>query len=314
MRKIIPFVSRGGSAETAVWLEALRKAMPEFLVESLETLDHETCDAADVAIVANPAPADLQQLPNLRWVQSLWAGVERMVAELPTGDMKIVRLVDPQMANTMSEAVLAWTLYLHRDMPRYRIQQTEKIWRDHQVRRSSERTIGILGLGQMGRAAAAKLLQQGFVVCGWSRSQATIEGVATYSGPEGFDTVLSKSDIIVLLMPLTDRTRGLIDAKALSKTRGGGSLINFARGAIIDDGALLSALDSGQLDHAVLDVFAEEPLQDTSPYWAHPSVTILPHISAPTTRSTASKIAAENIARFFQTGEIPEFIDRSRGY
>ncbi|MCR9139393.1 MAG: glyoxylate/hydroxypyruvate reductase A [Alphaproteobacteria bacterium] len=314
MQKIIPFVSRGSRDEVVGWLEALRSAMPEFEVDELDALDQPALLEAEVAIVADPAPSDLQRLPKLRWVQSLWAGVERIVAELPDSEMKIVRLEDPQMARTMAEAVLAWTLYLHRDMPRYRRQQTQSKWQQHPVCLPSDRTIGFLGLGQLGREAARVLLEQDFSVCGWSRSRSDIEGITTFCGPSGLEAVLSKSDIVVILMPLTGQTRGIIDAKALSTMRKGAALINFARGALVDDRALLSALDSGHIDHAVLDVFDEEPLPPSSPYWSHPSVTVLPHISAPTTRSTASKIAASNIAQFFETGVIPQAIDRSRGY
>lgn len=314
MQKIIPFVSRGNPAEIAGWLKALRGAMPGFEIEELDALPDAARQEAEVAIVADPAPSDLAQLTNLRWIQSLWAGVEQIVSELPDNGMKIVRMEDPQMAKTMAEAVLAWTLYLHRDMPRYHRQQTESVWQQHPVRLPSERTIGFLGLGQLGRSAARVLLGQDFTVCGWSRTPATIEGVATHSGSEGLRSVLSKSDIIVILMPLTAQSRGLMDADALSVMRQGACLINFARGPIIDETALLSALDSGQIDHAVLDVFDEEPLPPTSPLWSHPCVTVLPHVSAPTTRSTAAKIAANNIKRFFETGAIPQAIDRSRGY
>ncbi len=313
-RKIIPFVSGGSRTDTAVWLEALQAAMPYFSIVEINALDEPARRAAQVAIVADPAPSDLETLPNLKWVQSLWAGVEKIVADLPVSEMKIVRLEDPQMAKTMAEAVLAWTLYLHRDMPYYRRQQARGMWEPRPMCAAPDRTIGLLGLGKLGRAAAGKLRDQGFTVCGWSRSQATIEGVATYSGVEGMKSVLSNSDIIVILVPLTHETRDLLDEKAISTMKKGASLINFSRGAIIDDAALLSALDRGHLDHAVLDVFREEPLPRSSPYWSHPSVTVLPHISAPTTRATASKIAADNIARFFETGVIPKAIDRSRGY
>lgn len=314
MRKIIPFVSRGSRDEVVGWLEALRSALPGFEIDELDALDPSALLEAEVAIVADPAPSDLQRLPKVRWVQSLWAGVERIVAELPDDEMKIVRLEDPQMARTMAEAVLAWTLYLHRDMPRYRRQQAESIWQQHPVCLPSERTIGFLGLGQLGRVAARVLLQRDFSVCGWSRTRSEIEGVATYSGPSGLEAVLSKSDIVVILMPLTGQTRRIINAKTLATMRRGAALINFARGALVDDSALVSALDTGHIDHAVLDVFDVEPLPASSPYWSHPSVTVLPHISAPTTRSTASKIAAGNIARFYETGVIPQAIDRSRGY
>ncbi|MEJ8472968.1 2-hydroxyacid dehydrogenase [Roseibium algae] len=314
-QKVLPLVARAEPDELSLWCEHLSQALaPTHTVKLLAELSVDECQAAEVAIVANPDPKDLQSLPNLKWVQSLWAGVEHMAAELPQDGPAIVRMIDPQMANTMSEAVLAWTLYLHRDMPRYAKQQSTKIWREHALELPSDRTVTVLGLGNLGKRSALRLKANGFTVCGWSRSAKTIEGVETHSGADGLAKVLSKTDIAVLLMPLTDDTRGLINEQALAHMPKGASLINFARGPIIDDTALIAALDSGQINHAVLDVFASEPLSESNPYWSHPSVTVLPHISAPTIHSTAAKIVAENVAAFAQTGKVPESVDRQRGY
>ncbi len=315
MTTVVPFVSRSTAADAERWLDALRKAMPETGIQSLPSLTSEQRAEARVAIVADPDPNDLLQLPQLRWIHSLWAGVERLVSEMPDdSDVAIVRLEDPQMAKTMAEAVLAWSLYLHRDMPRYRRQQEERVWREHDLPLPSERTIGILGLGQLGQAAARVLSEQGFDVCGWNRSGTEVAGVTTHGGKEGLQDVLAASHIVVVLMPLTPETRGLLDSSAFSAMREGASLINFARGPIVHDDALLAALDSGHLDHAVLDVFASEPLPADSRYWSHPSVTVLPHISAPTNRTTASRIVADNLRGYFATGEIPPAVDRDKGY
>ena len=315
MTTIVPFVSRSEPAAGDKWLEELRRAMPEMTIRPLSSLSTEELNAAEVAIVANPDPEDLLQLPRLRWIQSLWAGVERLVAELPEDSkVEIVRLEDPQMAKTMAEAVLAWVLYLHRDMPRYRRQQQERVWREHDLPLPSERTIGILGLGQLGRMSARALLEQGFSVSGWNRSGAVVDGVKSYSGDDGLKDVLSTADIVVVLLPLTQQTRGLVNAEALSAVRERSSLINFSRGPIVEDAALLKALDDGRLDHAVLDVFNTEPLPESSRYWTHPSVTVLPHISAPTNRTTASRIVADNLRRYFTTGAMPPVVDRGRGY
>ncbi|MEP0232368.1 glyoxylate/hydroxypyruvate reductase A [Roseibium sp.] len=313
--RILPLVARAPAEELQGWLETLNKALAsDAQVKLLGDLTPEERKAAEVAIVANPDPAELLKLPNLKWVHSLWAGVERLSSELPKDGPEIVRLVDPQMAATMSEAVLAWTLYLHRDMPRYARQQIQKTWQEHTLKLPSERTVTILGLGNLGKTAALRLKANGFNVCGWSRSAKQIDGIETHSGADGFKTALSKADITVLLMPLTPDTKGMLDAKALASMPAGASLINFARGPIIDDNALLEALDEGHIDHAVLDVFASEPLPDVHRYWDHPSVTVLPHISAPTTQSTASRIVAGNIAEYMKNGTIPESVDRSRGY
>ena len=120
--------------------------------------------------------------------------------------------------------------------------------------------------------------------------------------------------MLVILMPLTHETHGLIGAVQLGQCKRGANLINFARGPILNSQALLEALDEGRLGHAVLDVFDEEPLPGDHPFWTHDNITVLPHVSAPTITSTASKIVADNIGRYLSTGEIPPCVDRARGY
>ncbi|MEO1386382.1 MAG: glyoxylate/hydroxypyruvate reductase A [Cyanobacteria bacterium J06634_6] len=314
MTTTIPFAARLSGAETKAWLKALQEGLPNYNVLPLEALTMEQQSSAQVAIVANPSPASLDRLPNLKWVQSLWAGVEQLVFDMQDRDFTIVRMVDPQLAKTMSEAVLAWTLYLHRDMPRYRKQQSSGTWQQHPLKLPAEQTVGILGLGNLGRLAARKLHSQGFDVCGWSRSNTSIEGVTTFCGADGFTDMLQRTNILVCLLPLTKTTRGLIDKKALASMPKGASLINFARGPIVEIDALLQSLDSSQLSHAVLNVFDKEPLPPTSQLWAHPKITVLPHISAPTNKQTASQIVADNISTFFQTGSIPVGINKTLGY
>jgi glyoxylate/hydroxypyruvate reductase A len=315
MRPVVPFVSSASPDERQSWREALPKALDGIAeVKLFEDLTEDQRSEARVAIVANPDPANVAALPNLVWVQSLWAGVERLMGELPANGPKIVRLTDPQMAETMSEAVLAWTLYLHRGMPRYIAQQRQKVWQDHALERPQERTVGVLGLGKLGAAAALRMKANGFNVLGWSRTEKSIEGIACRHGRAGLLEVLGQSDFIVLLMPLTDETRGLLGQDELSACKKGASIINFARGPIIDTAALINKLDNGPLGHAVLDVFDEEPLPPSSPLWDHDKVTVLPHISAPTIISTASRIVADNIGRYFEDGTIPPAVDRDRGY
>ncbi|WP_428641116.1 2-hydroxyacid dehydrogenase [Roseibium sp.] len=315
MKTVVPFISAASDGERQAWRDVLPAALEEVAeVKPFEALTEEERLAAKVAIVANPDPAEVAALPALVWVQSLWAGVERLCADLPENGPRIVRLTDPQMAETMSEAVLAWTLYLHRDMPRYRLQQEKKIWQDHVLKLPQERTIGVLGLGKLGAAAALRLKTNGFDVAGWSRSEKVLEGISCFHGEDGLAAILNRSDIIVLLMPLTVETKGLIGEKALQHCKKGAALINFARGPILDAKALIAALDRGDLSHAVLDVFNEEPLPQSDPLWGHESVTVLPHISAPTITTTASRIVARNIGRYFETGTVPESVDRKRGY
>lgn len=313
-RSALPFVCAPGDASARAWREALQAALPEERVVALDTLDAGQRAACEVAIVANPQPADLRTLPNLQWVHSVWAGVERLVGDLGGTDLRIVRLRDPQLADTMAEAVLAWTLYLHRDMPRYARQQAARQWLAHDGVRAQARTVSLLGLGALGEAAAQRLLGAGFQVCGWSRSRKQLPGVQCHAGDAELPAMLARTDILVCLLPLTPQTRGIVDAQALAALPAGASLINFARGPIVDDAALRAALDGGRLAHAVLDVFAQEPLPEAAWPWTHPSVTVLPHISAPTDRATASAIVAGNIRRWRATGQMPQAVDAVRGY
>ncbi|WP_435988752.1 2-hydroxyacid dehydrogenase [Sulfitobacter sp. SH24] len=314
MKPIVPFVHNLTGPLVAEWTQALQRAAPTLDIRAFGALSEAERETVKVAIVANPDPANLLEFPNLAWVQSLWAGVDRLIHEMPGENVRIARLVDPQLADTMAEAVLAWSLFLHRGMPRYAAQQAEKQWRQHRLPTPSERCIGVLGLGHLGQKSLRRLQQNDFNVIGWSRSPKSISEVTTFHGTEGLKKLTALVDILVVLLPLTPQTRGLLDEDLFSSLKKGAALINFARGDIIDGSALLGALDTGKVDHAVLDVFPVEPLPGDDLFWTHPKVTVLPHISAPTNMTTASSIVAENLGTFFSTGQMPETVSRKAGY
>lgn len=313
LKSPIAFLTRDQTA-TSAWCDALSKAMPSELIVPFADLTALEKETVEIAIVANPEPDELAELPRLIWMHSLWAGVERLVSELGTAAPPIVRLVDPELARTMAEAVIAWTYYLQREMPTYRRQQEERVWKQHPYRHPRDTTIGLLGLGVLGAAAAARLTGAGFLVKGWSRSPKTFKAIETYSGEEALDAVLASSDIVVCMLPLTTGTRGLINAGRLAAMKPGASLINFSRGPIIVADDLIAALDSDRLSHVVLDVFDVEPLASTSDFWSHPKVTVLPHISAPTNRDTAAAIVAVNIQAYRVAGRVPDTVCAARGY
>ena len=233
---------------------------------------------------------------------------------LADSPIEVVRLIDPTLSKTMSEAVLAWSLYLHRDMPRYAKQQKNKLWQQHQYVPASARRIGILGLGELGQASAKQLQQNGFQVMGWSRTAKSLANIDTYQGDFGLTDMVSKSDILVCLLPLTRATRGLVNKAILAQLPQGSSIVNFSRGGIVDTDALLYSLNCNHLSHAVLDVFEHEPLTPSSKLWQHPDITILPHISAPTNLNSACEIVANNILNFRATGQIPKSANKVRGY
>jgi glyoxylate/hydroxypyruvate reductase A len=218
------------------------------------------------------------------------------------------------MSRTMAEAVLSWVLYLHRDMYSYRVQQDKKAWIELDYIKPSKKVVSFIGLGELGKAAAKKLIENGFKVCGWSRSKKNIKEVKSFTGHSGLKKMLAQTDILVCLIPLTDKTKYLLNYKTLSFLKKGACVVNFARGAIINEKDLIKNLNSGKIKHAVLDVFEQEPLPRTSILWKHKSVTILPHISANTDFDSASDIVVKNLRLFKLKKKIPKFVDLQRGY
>ena len=314
MKKIIPFVSDSSVESKDIWLSYLERTMSEYKIILFEHLSPEEILNADVAIVANPNPADIAQMKNLLWVQSLWAGVEKLLQDIPDASFDIVRMVDPKLADTMSQSVLAWTLYLHKNMPLYKQQQVNKIWKQHLEVLPEDKTVAILGLGNLGLASALKLKENGFNVLGWGRSPKEIQGVTTYHGDAGLLQILKAADIVVCLLPLTPETNNLLDKRKLDLLSSNSAVINFARAAIIDYKYLLEKIENSELSHAVLDVFDSEPLDEHSALWQDANITILPHISAPTNMKSAAAITAKHINEFFILDKKPTFVDKQKGY
>jgi glyoxylate/hydroxypyruvate reductase A len=311
---MIPFISQLPENEQIIWIAALNKALPDELIVTSTDMTLADKKQCQLAIVANPNPVHLAEFENLIWLHSVWAGVEHLMTSLADSPIEIVRLIDPMLRQTMAEAVFAWSLYLHRDMPRYPKQQTNKHWLQHQYIPASERRIGLLGLGELGQESAKQLKQNGFNVMGWSRNKKLLADITTYSGEQGLAEMLAQSDILVCLLPLTPATQGLINEQLLAKLPKGSAVINFARGAIINTEDLLNTLNSQHIDHAVLDVFEHEPLSENSELWQNPNITILPHISAPTNLNSACQIVAKNIIQFRQSGQLPVCVDKKTGY
>jgi glyoxylate/hydroxypyruvate reductase len=288
--------------ERQAWWQALRAAAPEHRWQR----DDAPFDAAsiDAAVVANPEPGALAALPKLRFIQSLWAGVDKLLVD-PTlpANVPLARMVDPAMNAAMAETALWAVLGLHRRYFDYAAQQQQALWRQWPQRRADEASVLVLGAGQMGQAAAARLAAQGYRVRTWSRRS-----------PITLHEALVRSEILINLLPLTAATRGLLDARAFAAMPCGASLVNLARGAHVVDADLLAALDSGQLSRAVLDVFAQEPLPREHAFWLHPRITVLPHAAALTDERSAAEVVATNL-RAFQSGQsLSHLVDRAQGY
>ena len=266
----------------------------------------------DVAVVATHPKGALAGLPKLRLIQSLWMGVENIVADpdLPEG-VPVARLIDPGMVAAMGETVIAFVLDWHRHFWCYRQFQKDKLWKRRRQYLASDRMVGILGLGELGSTIAAKLHAMNFHVAGWSRRPKSLDGV--YCSTD-LEEVVRRSDALVCLLPLTEKTRGIVNSRILSLVRKDGCLINVARGGHVVIPDLLAALDSGHLAHAYLDVFETEPLPADSPLWSHPGITLTPHIAALSEPRTSVGKVAENIERV-RRGERPlNTVDFEAGY
>jgi glyoxylate/hydroxypyruvate reductase A len=323
----IVFIHSLSHLEQSKWIDLFAKLLPCEKILLSSELSDEQAAKVELAIVANPAPEVLNRFKNLVWIHSLWAGVDAIThyfskaSTTPLGGakpglkkLKLVRLKDPQLTQTMAEAILAWSLYLHRDMPAYAAQQQQRKWSQLPVMPAKDIHIGVLGAGELGLSACAILLRHGYQVSCWSRSAKQIPGAAHYAGAEQLSQLIEKVDILICLLPLTAATKGLLNKQILSFLPRGASVINFSRGAIIKHQDLVKLLDSGHIKHAVLDVFEHEPLVSSSPLWQHSQITVLPHISAPTNINTAARVVASNIQHYRDSGQIPEAVDLLRGY
>lgn len=312
--KIIVFISELESELQDQWLTSIKKQLINETILLPHQVSESQAKSIDIAIVANPKPKDLDKYPNLVWIQSLWAGVEQLISAVLKKPIKLVRLVDPQLAQTMAESVLAWTLYLQRNMPEYARQQAGKQWNQLPCISSKELRVSVLGAGALSLASLNALSKLEYQLSCWSRTPKQLNGIKCYSDFNGLQAMLRKTDILINLLPLTPPTHHLLDKELLSELPKGSKLINFSRGAVIDTKALLKLLDIGHLSHAVLDVFEQEPLASSDPIWSNPKVTVLPHISAPTNMHTASEVVANNIRTYREHDVIPKSVDIKVGY
>jgi glyoxylate/hydroxypyruvate reductase A len=289
-------------AERQAWWQALRAAAPQCDWHREDA----PFDAAaiDAAVVANPAPGVLAALPRLRLVQSLWAGVDKLLADatLPP-QVPLARMVDPAMNAAMAETALWAVLGLHRRFFDYAAQQARCLWLPQAQRRADDVHVQVLGAGQMGQAVAARLAAQGYRVATWR-----LRGGSTLA------EALRDAEIVINLLPLTPATHGLLDGRAFAAMACGASLVNLGRGAHVVEADLLAALDAGQLRRAVLDVFHAEPLPAAHAFWRHPQVTVLPHVAALTDERSASAVVAANLGALAAGTPIAHLVDRTRGY
>jgi glyoxylate/hydroxypyruvate reductase A len=252
----------------------------------------------EVALAYKPPPGLLRSLPRLRAVLSLAAGVDHLDGDRgPNSGVPIVPLRDPDFARVMAEYVLTCVMRHHRDFHRFSDAQVRRDWRFRPPLPTSERTVGILGLGPLGQRAAALLATVGFKVLGWSRSRKAVPGTTVFDGPTGLLDIAKSSEILVCLLPLTAETAGILDRRLFGLMPPGASLVNVGRGQHVVEADLLEALDTGHLSGATLDVMATEPPGPAHPFWTHPGILLTPHVAAFPRPETAAPVIAEMIER-----------------
>ncbi len=267
------------------------------------------------AVVWNPPPELFLRQRGLKALFSLGAGVNGLLAmpSLPA-DVPLIRMEDVGMAAQMEEYALYVALRQFRAMPEYEQAQADQRWSRQAMRTRNEFRIGVLGLGVLGGAVARSLAAFGFSVSGWSRSAKTIAGMTCESGDDGLDKLLARSELLLLMLPVTRETTGLMDREHIAKLPAGASIANLSRGELIDDTALLDALDDGHITQAFLDVFNTEPLPTEHRYWTHPRVRITPHVAALTPHAIACHQVADKIRKLEAGQALTGVVDRQRGY
>ena len=290
----------------------LRRAFAELglTVDLARDLAPESVDS----IVYDPKAGldDFRPYTRCKAVLSLWAGVESIVGNR-TLTQPLCRMVDPGLTEGMVEWVTGHVLRHHLDID-FSLSHQAGEWVVRIPPLARDRHVGVLGLGALGASCARALAALNFRVSGWARRPKEVPGVTVHSGADGLDEVLSRSEILVTLLPLTPETRDILDARALALMPKGAVVVNPGRGALIDDAALLAALDSGHLGHATLDVFRVEPLPRDHPFWGHPRVTVTPHIAAETRPASAARVIAENVRRGEAGAPFLYLVDRGAGY
>lgn len=271
------------------------------------------------AAVWKPAPGALRLYPNLEVIFNLGAGVDAVMADKTLPDVPLVRVAVDDLTGRMTEYIVMHVLMHHRRQNYYAESQRNRVWTPKLQWAASALRVGIMGMGVLGRDAAEVLSLMGFDVAGWSNTEKSIPGIASFAGQSQLGAFLARTDVLVCLLPLTPQTRGILNAATFAQLAhdgvlGGPVIINAGRGGLQVEDDIIAALDNGTLLAATLDVFHAEPLPPDSPFWSHPNVTLSPHNAADTDPDSISVYVAEQIACFERGEKLENVVDRVVGY
>ena len=306
----ISILLRTAPADSPAWHAAFRAALPEARIAVWPDVPF----APDYVAAWHPSPELFAHVPAPKAIFNLGAGVDALLHLPDLPHVPVIRLEDAGMALPMAEYVTLAALAAYRHRDAYRAQQSVARWHVLPPEARDAFTVGILGMGVLGRACAQALRPFGFPLLGWSRTRKDIPGVESHAGMDRLGAMLARTRMLVCLVPLTAATHGLLDTERLGTLPRGAHLVNVARGALVVDADLLRLLDAGHIASATLDVFHDEPLPPEHPFWHHPRVTVTPHVSALTdVPASVAQIAAK--IRQLERGEsVTGIVDRTRGY
>ena len=296
-----------------VWREAFSLYAPK--MQFYVWPDCDIPDSVELALVWHPPDGMLNNFRNLRLISSLGAGVDHLlnISDLPKG-ISITRIVEDSLTEQMVNYVVMATLYCHRGMPNYVLQQKDHIWKSENSTLSQDCSIGIMGLGVLGQAAASALRDLNFKIYGWSRTKKNISGISSYAGLNELNDFLKNVNILVCLLPLTNETENIINKDLLYNLPSGAYLINVGRGKHVIESDLINVLDSGHIEHAFLDVTREEPLPKNSKLWDHPKITLTPHVAAITNAASSSRQIIKNLDLVRSNLKPKNLVDIKVGY
>ncbi|EAR01299.1 2-hydroxyacid dehydrogenase [Maribacter sp. HTCC2170] len=295
------------------WIQALKKAAPDIPIYS--HFEEHPKESVKMAVVWKPPMGAFNQYPNLECIGSSGAGVDFLFEDkdLPK-HLPITRVVDEYLAKDMSEHVIALIFSHLKNLNQYKLDQFNKVWKPIDYQRIEDLTIGIMGLGALGKVLAKDLIRFGFTVQGWSGSKKNIDGVRTFEGEEGQVDFLKSTEILICLLPLTENTFGILNKELFKQLPKGAHVVNVARGGHLIDEDLLEMLDKSHLSGASLDVYHQEPLSTEHPFWEHPKVHMTPHYASVSDTDSVVPQIIENYRRLVNGEELLNQVSKTKGY
>ncbi|MDT7830585.1 glyoxylate/hydroxypyruvate reductase A [Pricia sp. S334] len=296
-----------------LWKEALLTEAPDLDVYSY--YENHPKDDIEVALVWKHPEGSLAKYNNLELIACNGAGVDFIFEDpdVPEG-IPITRVVDTKLAEDMSEHVLAVILAHLKNLDIYKLQQTQKVWKTRDYHRISDFKVGIMGLGELGSVLAKDLVRFGFEVQGWSNSPKSLENVNSFAGDDELSGFLASTEILVCLLPLTDKTTGILNKSLFKKLPKNAFVINVARGGHLVDLDLIEMLDNDHLSGAGLDVYHQEPLPTSHPFWQHEKIHMTPHYASVSDPKFVVPQIVENYRRLKAGKSLLNEVSRDKGY